>query len=77
MLRGVQIGPEVQLVVGLSDPDDLGKVAGLKPRFKLEAVWQGCEVDLWIDRSCSWFWRSAMARRSSHTSAETRFWAEF
>ena len=50
VLRRVEVRPQVQLVVGLGDPDDLGQVARLKPGLKLEAVGQGSEVNLRIDR---------------------------
>ena len=55
MLGCVEIRPEVELVVSLSDPDHLGQVAGFEPGLKLETVGQRSEVDLGVDRGSSGF----------------------
>ncbi len=37
---GVEVGPQVQLVIRLSDPNDLAKVSALEARLEPEGVWQ-------------------------------------
>ena len=70
VFRSVKIRPEVELVVGLCDPDNLGQVSGLKARLELETIWQGCEVNLGINGCWSWFRWSTVSRWSGYTSTE-------
>ena len=67
VFRRVEVWPQVELVVSLSDSHHLGQVARLKARLKLEAVGQGGEVNFWIDRCRTRFWRPTIARRTRNT----------
>ena len=52
---GVEVGPEVELVVGLGDPDGLGQVPGLEAGFESKRVGkERLMLEKATDRSLSW-----------------------